>query len=298
MNTAISIGNFDAVHLGHVALVEHAREAVGERGRVEVWSFDPPPVSILDSTVQIDHITTFSQRKALLINAGADDVIKITPTKKLLGLHPKAYIKQVMDEFSPNFIVEGAGFRFGKNRNGDIHLLQSLGETYNFACLEVQSVEIILQDSTVAKASSSLTRQLLQEGRVADVSCILGRQYELSGIVTQGDERGRKLGIPTANLGNVQTMLPKNGIYSGVSMIDGVTYAAAISVGTKPTFGSHDRVCEVHLIDFEGKIGQYNWPLSVTFSHWIRDQIKFDTVEALTIAIEQDIEQSKNHFDR
>jgi len=298
VNIAISIGNFDAVHLGHLALVEHARKAVGESGRVEMWSFDPPPVSILDPTIQINHITTFLQRKALLINAGADDVIKITPSEELLGLEPQKYIENVMLDVSPNYFVEGVGFRFGRERKGDLNLLKSLGLKHQFECIEVQSVEVVLQDSTVTKASSSFIRQLLLEGRVADASLMLGRQYELTGTVVKGDCKGRELGIPTANLGNVQTMLPADGIYAGTSIVDGIPFAAAISVGTKPTFGTHERVCEVHLVGFNGEIGEYDWSLTVSFSHWIREQTKFDTIEALTIAIQQDIEQSKKHFKR
>lgn len=125
---------------------------------------------------------------------------------------------------------------------------------------------------------------------MADVTRMLGREYVLSGIVVPGDHRGRQVGIPTANLGDVQTMLPRDGIYAGSAQIDGTKYIAAISIGTKPTFGINDRVCEVHLIGFDGVIGHYEWPLNVTISHWIREQIAFDSVESLTLAIEEDIQ--------
>ena len=292
VNTAISIGNFDAVHIGHKALVQAARKVVGEAGRVEMWSFDPSPVSILRPDVHLERITTFSQRSALLTEVGADLVKRIVPTPELLRLEPKAYIEQITNEVAPAFIVEGAGFRFGNQRKGTIETLRELGSQCNFDFIEVDGVEVKFNDQEVVKVSSSLVRQLLHEGRMMDVSIALGRQYELTGVVTKGDCRGRDLGFPTANLRDVQTMLPGDGIYAGSAMVQGESYIAAISVGTKPTFGKNERICEVHLIGFDGEIGRYDWSLTVTISHWIREQMKFDSVNLLTIAIEQDILKS------
>jgi len=292
LSTSISIGNFDAVHKGHVALIHAARSAVGEEGCVEIWSFDPSPFSVLHPDVQVDRITTFPRRQELLLEAGADSVKQLVPTPELLGLKPEAYIAQITEMHTPQYIVEGAGFRFGNNRAGTIQTLHSLGKQHNFECIEMQGIEVTLQDYSIVKASSSIVRSLIKEGRMQDVIRMLGREYELSGVVTEGDCRGRELGVPTANLGDVQTMLPRDGIYAGKAIIDDIPYIAAISIGTKPTFGSHDCVCEAHLIGFDGEIGQYDWPLTVTISHWIRDQIKFDSEETLTIAIEQDIQSA------
>jgi riboflavin kinase/FMN adenylyltransferase len=290
VNTAIAIGNFDAVHRGHLALVEAARSAVGEGGRVEMWSFDPPPVSVLQPEVLIERITTFSQRRELLIDAGADEVRPLTPTPELLALEPRAYIKRVIEEVAPSYIIEGEGFRFGHQRAGTIETLRSLGDEFSFDVIVIPRVDVSLEDNSIVRASSSMIRQLLNNGQMADVTRMLGREYVLSGIVVPGDHRGRQVGIPTANLGDVQTMLPRDGIYAGSAQIDGTKYIAAISIGTKPTFGINDRVSEVHLIGFDGVIGHYDWPLNVTISHWIREQIAFDSVEALTLAIEDDIQ--------
>jgi riboflavin kinase/FMN adenylyltransferase len=299
VSTAISIGNFDAVHVGHVALIHAARSAVGSDGSVEIWTFEPPPCSILQPEVQIERITTFDIRKALLLEAGANQVVKLEPTPGLLSLEPTAFIEQLVKTGAPDYIVEGAGFRFGHQRTGSIQTLQSLGQQYQFECVEVAGVEISLDGSTnMKKASSSLVRSLIKEGRVQEVAKVLGRYYELSGIVTKGDCRGRELGVPTANLGKVDTMLPRDGIYAGTANVDGTLFIAAISVGTKPTFGSHDRVCEAHLIGFDGEIGQYDWPLTVTLSHWIREQVTFDSIESLTIAIEQDIQSAIELYER
>ena len=292
LKTAISIGNFDAVHIGHLALVESARNAVGEHGRVEMWSFDPSPVSVLRPEVHIDRITTFFQRQALLLEAGADVVRCLEPTTELLSLEPRAYLQQVIEEVSPSYIVEGVGFRFGHERAGSIETLRDFGDEFNFELIEVPGVEVTLEDQSVVKASSSMVRNLLNVGSIADVTRMLGREYVISGVVVQGDKRGRTLGIPTANLGDVHTMLPRDGIYAGSAMIENERFIAAVSIGTKPTFGRNDCVCEVHLIGFDGEIGVYEWPLSVTISHCIREQIKFDSVEALTIEIERDIQRA------
>lgn len=292
VKTAISIGNFDAVHLGHLALIQAARTAVGSDGMVEMWSFNPSPVSVLRPEVHIDRLTTFSHRRQLLLQAGADEVKQIVPTQELLNLQPEEYISQISASDSPSCIVEGEGFRFGHQRTGTIETLRELSEQFKFELIEVKGVEVSLEDRSVVKASSSIVRELLNEGRVSDVQRILGRTYELSGIVVKGNQRGRELGVPTANLGHVETMLPKDGVYAGTASIDDVSFVAAISVGTNPTFGVHERVCEVHLVGFNGEIGLYDWPLTVTISHWVRDQVKFDSVDALTLAIEQDIQTS------
>jgi len=292
LSTAISIGNFDAVHIGHVALIHAARSAVGSDGNVEIWTFEPPPCSVLQPEIQIERITTFETRKALLLEAGANQVVKLEPTLALLSLKPNAFIEQLVKTGAPDYIVEGTGFRFGHQRSGSIQTLRSLGQQNQFECIEVAGVEVSLDGSTDIKASSSLVRSLMKEGRVQDVAKVLGRPFELGGVVTKGDCRGRELGVPTANLGNVQTMLPCDGIYAGTATVDGILYVAAISVGTKPTFGSNDRVCEIHLIGFDGEIGKYDWSLTVTLSHWIRAQVTFDSVESLTIAIEKDIQSA------
>jgi riboflavin kinase/FMN adenylyltransferase len=127
-------------------------------------------------------------------------------------------------------------------------------------------------------------------GNVEDAATMLGRDVQISGIVAKGDQRGRAMGIPTANLSQVETMLPKDGIYAGTSEVDGETYIAAISVGTKPTFGVHDRVVEAHLIGFDGDLHHYGWSLTVTISHWMREQVTFDSTQGLRTQIEADIQ--------
>lgn len=289
MRTAITIGNFDAVHRGHVALVERAREAVGTDGIVEVWSFDPPPVTILNPTFHLNRLTTFELREKLLLKAGADKVRKITPTQALLAQSPEEFIADVVKEFAPDFFVEGTQFVFGRGRTGTAETLRKLGAELGFSLIELGGVEVTLADGESIRASSSKVRALLEEGRVEEANSMLGREYEISGVVSKGDQRGRTLGIPTANLSDVTAMLPKDGIYAGTTSIEGEQYIVAISIGTKPTFGENKRVLEAHIISYEGDLEHYNWSLTVTISHWIRDQERFDSVAGLQAQIEADI---------
>jgi len=292
MKTAISIGNFDAVHLGHLALVQAARDMVGPNGHVEIQTFDPPPVSILDPAVKLDRITTFEERSALLLAAGANRVRKIEPTKSLLCQSPEEFIADVMTESSPDVIVEGEGFCFGKNRVGSNETLRDIGKKLGFSVFELEPVLVILGDATSLRASSSEVRSLLKRGRVEDAALMLGREVRCSGIVTKGDQRGREMGIPTANLSQVMTMLPRDGIYAGSAVVEGELYIAAISVGTKPTFGENERVLEAHLISFDGDLEHYDWPLTVTISHWMREQITFTSIDALRVQIDADIQST------
>jgi len=296
VKTAISIGNFDAVHQGHIAIVRAARACVGSGGQVEIWTFDPPPVSVLDPSVQLHRLTTFQERTTLLLEAGADGVRKIIPTSELLAQSPDAFIERVVEESHPDFIVEGKGFQFGKNRAGNADTLHALGDQFGFSLVEVEPVVVGLSDGE-HRASSTLVRSLLLEGRVNDAARMLGRECMVTGIVTKGDQRGREMGVPTANLSQVGTMLPEDGIYAGSAEVGGKKYTAAISIGTNPTFGEHERVLEAHLISFEGDLEHYGWPLTVTISHWIREQVTFDTMETLKEQIEADIQVAINRIE-
>ena len=290
MKTAVSIGTFDAIHLGHLSLVQAAKAALGQDGIVEMWSFDPPPSTLLDPSAPFHRITTFEQREKLLYEAGVQKVRLLTPTESLLSQTAESFIQDVVDASTPDYFVEGSGFQFGKNRAGNIEALHKLGAEFGFECIEVPAVEVTLRDHSVVQVSSSMIRWLLGQGRVEDAATMLGRSYALTGIVEKGDQRGRSLGIHTANLGQIQTMFPKEGIYAGKAIVGEYSFPAAISIGTKPTFGVHELTCEAHLLEFDGEEDEYGWQLTLEFTHWLRNQIKFDTVEELTQTIQQDIE--------
>jgi riboflavin kinase/FMN adenylyltransferase len=204
--TALTIGNFDGVHIGHAALVHRARGEVGEGGRVVALAFDPHPAAVLAPGREPPRLTTFEQRSALLRAIGADEVVRLDPASGVLGQEAAAFLRHLAEWFAPTAIVEGPDFRFGRGRVGDVGLLQEQGRRLGFAVHTVAPVEVALTDQSIVRASSSVVRWLLSHGRVRDAAFVLGRSYELTGEVVPGDRRGRTIGVPTANLAAEQTL--------------------------------------------------------------------------------------------
>lgn len=288
--TAITIGTFDGVHNGHAAIVRAAREAAGAGGRVVALCFDPHPVTVLRPEATLARLSTFRQRRHWLRAAGADDVIPLEPTVELLGQTPEAFLERIVAEHAPGSIVEGNDFRFGRDRTGSIRTLERLSATLGYDALVVDDVEGSLADGTVVRISSSIIRWLLGAGRVRDAARLLGHPYVVCGPVVPGDGRGgADLGMPTANIDPCQA-LPADGIYAGrATGPDGRRYAAAVSVGTKPTFGDNPRVCEAHLIGLDPDADEYGWTMRLEFHDWLRDQIAFEGVDHLVGQMRRDV---------
>jgi len=306
--SVITIGNFDGVHVGHAALIARARataDASGVPARVVVMTFDPHPLSVLRPEDAPERLTTIEQRAALLEKAGADEVVRLEPSKGLLGLSPAEFVAGLVRDHAPLAIVEGADFRFGKGRAGDLALLAKLGLRHGFSVETVApQVEVALWDHTVVTASSRLVRWLLRGGRVADAATVLGHAYEMIGTVVQGDRRGRTIGYPTANIRS-ECMAPADGVYSGwAALPDGRRMAAAISVGTKPTFPGAGRAVEAYLLDASREaaagggsgpaiagLAEYGWTIRLAIEHWVRDQVRFESVGALLEQMARDCER-------
>lgn len=290
--TAITIGNFDGVHLGHVALVRRAREL---SPRVVALGFDPHPMSVLRPEGAPARLTTFERRAELLRAAGADVVERLAPTPDFLDLTPEQFVAWVVERHGPSVIVEGSDFNFGKARRGDVAMLAALGKKHGFAVEVVLPVEVAQTDHQIARASSTLVRWLLGQGRVADAARVLGRRYELSGMVVRGDRRGRTIGYPTANVASA-CLAPAEGVYAALARLaDGRAYAAGVNVGTRPTFDGVGTRVEAHLMDFDAAAleGEYGWPLTLEFVAWLRDDLRFHSVEALVAQIGRDCARAK-----
>lgn len=284
--TVVTIGNFDGVHVGHAALVRAAREIADctpEPTRVVAMCFDPHPLTVLRPDAAPARLTTFARRAELLGAAGVDEVVRLEPTGNLLAMFPEEFVDHISAELNPIAIVEGPDFRFGRGRAGDVSILKSLGAERGIDVRVLKPVEVSMTDHTIAAASSSLARWLICNGRILDAAGVLGRDYEVDGTVEKGDQRGRQLGFPTANV-KTECLLPGDGVYAGVSILPGGReLPSAISVGTKPTFDGVGRVLESHFLgvpDLSG-LPEYGWEIRVRFSHWLRDQVKFDSMEDL-----------------
>lgn len=288
------MGTFDGVHLGHAALLERARAVAHPGDRIVALAFDPHPLATLQPGTQPPRLTTFDDRVRLLKELGAADVQRLDPTPEFLSLSPEAFVDHLLDRYAPRAIVEGADFRFGRGRKGDIALLDSLGRRKGFRLVAVEPVTATLTDLTVVTASSTITRWLLLHGRVGDAARVLGREYAIRGVVERGDRRGRTIGYPTANIAS-PCLAPADGVYAGVATLpDSRAFLAAISVGSKPTFPGADLAVEAFLLDAPrdgpciAGLPEYGWQIKLAFHSWIRDQVRFADVDSLVAQLDRD----------
>ncbi len=298
----ISIGNFDGVHLGHQALIGRARELAGA-GQVVAVTFEPHPAVILRPGKAPVRLSGPEQRRELLLEAGADEVRELEPTPQLLDMDAEAFIFKLLEDGGFDAVVEGPDFRFARHRSAGLEELREIGARRGFQVEVIQPRLVTLEDRSEVRVSSSLVRWLLDHGRVVDAARTLGRPYRLAGTVVQGDQRGRTLGFPTANLDHGSQLLPADGVYAGLAHLpSGATRPAAVSIGTKPTFGRSDRIAEVHLIGHDGPVDDYGWTLRVDLKRWLRDQTRFDDIDDLLKRITLDCEETSHcvqeHFAR
>jgi len=310
----LTIGSFDGVHLGHRELLAQARRiksaAIASSHqtpipRIVTLVFDPSPRAVLRPGSQPPRLTTFTQRTKFLCEYGADEVIKLVPTSSLLSEEPEHFIANLCAQFHPIAFVEGADFRFGKSRRGDLALLRNLAGTHKFTVHEVNPIETAGLDQQIVTVSSTRIRSLLAAGRVADAAILLGRPYELSGTVVKGNQRGRTIGFPTANVQPEATdqCLPADGVYAAeVDLPNGRRFPAALNIGTRPTIGGTHRTIEPHIIDaprhpsggpeIEG-LPEYGWPITIHFHAFLREQVKFSDLQSLREQLLRDVQRAR-----
>lgn len=293
---ALTIGNFDGCHAGHASLVARARELAGPGGRVEAMCFYPHPRTVLEPRPQSDAkpvLMTYERREAVLRGMGADEVIRLEPTRELLAMTPDRFVSGVLLPRRPSWIVEGEDFRFGKARAGDVRTLAALGAHLGFGVEVAGTVEVAMSDQRVAPASSSLARWLVGEGRVEDAAAVLGRAHTIDGVVERGDRRGREIGFPTANV-RTACLPPREGIYAGVAhLADGRSFTAAIHVGRRPTFDDPRPTIEAFVLGWAGPVAEgreeYGWTIALEFRRWVRDQLRFPGVGPLVEQMNRDV---------
>ena len=308
--TVLTIGNFDGVHAGHVALLRRANAIAkahtdSPRPRVVALAFSPHPLKVLAPGREPATLTTFETRERLLLAHGADEVVRLDPSppvrgrgegEGLLEQSPEQFVESLVRDFAPVAIVEGPDFHFGKARRGDIDTLRALGERHSFDVHVVDGVRVRLSDSRDVPASSTLARWMISHGRVADAASVLTRPYFITGEVVRGARRGRELGVPTANI-STPCLPPGEGVYAGrATLPDGATFPAAISVGTNPTFGENQLSVEAHILDWTGfhdESREYGWRIELTFDAWLRDQLRFESIDALKGQMWRDIERTR-----
>ena len=281
----ISIGNFDGVHRGHARLIGRLCE-LGERfgGPVVAVTFDPPPGAILRPRGVPPRLTTLARREELLKACGVSGVVVIKTSQELLNQSPEVFFRWlVVGQLQARGIVEGPNFFFGRNRQGNPHLLQRLSTA---AGIECEIVEPTTVDGLMA--SSTRIREWLIAGDVAAAAAALTAPYRIRGRVVAGAKRGRELGFPTANLAEIETLLPAAGVYAGVAHVDGRRHRAAIHLGPNPTFDDREAKLEVHLLDYSADL--YGRTLDLDFITRVRDVRRFESAAELTAQLAEDLE--------
>lgn len=288
--SVLSIGNFDGVHLGHRRIMQTAREMASLLGvPFAVVTFEPHPITVLRPEQAPPRLTLPPVKQPLIEALAPDFLVILPPEPQVLGLSAEQFWQILRDQVRVGQLAEGPGFRFGKDAAGDVQILARWAAASSVKLHVVESVTVPLLDLRLVPVSSSLIRFLLNFGRVRDAAICLGRPYLVRGTVGQGFSRGKALGIPTANLKCDDQLIPTDAVYAGRCTVDGKTYAAAVSIGTMPTFGQNLRQVEAHLIGFDGDL--YGRTLGVELLDWLREQRKFADAAALRRQIESDKRQ-------
>ncbi|MHC5060279.1 MAG: bifunctional riboflavin kinase/FAD synthetase [Planctomycetota bacterium] len=301
---ALTIGNFDGVHLGHQKLISHAREAA-QRFDVPVlalMTFEPHPAAILHPEKMPGLLTPLPLKKHLLQNLDVDCLIVLKDSFDLLNLSPADFVDQfLLKRVGPKVIVEGPNFNFGYGRSGNAQTLKDLGKSRGFEVIIVPAKEVQTDDKQFA-CSSSIIRAFVEQGAVADAKAALGRYYRLTGKTVPGRGIGTQIGFPTANIEPIDQIVPAEGVYAGFvqtgdSLEDvcvfGRVRPAAISIGRAKTFISdHPLLVEAHILadNVENLTGKW---LAMDFVKQIRHQRRFENKEKLTAQIAKDCEEAE-----
>ena len=302
----VTIGVFDGVHRGHAALIGRAVRAAHERGvPCVVMTFDPHPLSVIAPDRAPAMLATVAHRLDLLAGCGVDASLALPFTREFAHLTPEEFVQTILVErLRAGLVVVGANFTFGRGGAGTVADMARLGTSEG---LDVDAVALVGADELTARpgsdsggdaVSASRIRALLAAGEVEQVSALLGRPFRADGVIVRGEQRGRAMGYPTANLDMAaDAAVPADGVYAGrVCRLetDGSRTElgiGAISVGTNPTFDGQHRTVEAFILDFDADL--YGDVLGVEFAHRLRGMVRFDSIEALIVQMDADVVQAR-----
>lgn len=293
--TAVTIGKFDGVHLGHQALLADLVEVSEEHGVAAVaLTFDRHPDALLNPSAVKQAITGPIQKQFLLREAGVDAILTLAFDEALAALSPEEFVKQVLVEgLKARWVLVGQDFRFGAEGAGTVDTIRELGSKYGFRVTVVPPVVI---DGEVV--STTLVRDYLDRGDIAKATELLGRPHLTTGVIEHGLKIGRTIGFPTANMSrDAEGYLPVDGVYAGWLYADDQRYPAALSVGINETFQAVPRLIEAHVID-RTDLDLYDKVVSLEYVEYIRSAAKFDGVEALVAEINRDLDKCRQILGR
>ncbi|MCP5057954.1 MAG: bifunctional riboflavin kinase/FAD synthetase [bacterium] len=301
VGSALTVGNFDGLHLGHRAIMDTVIDRAGSLGGpAVVYTFEPHPRKVLRPDQAPRLLTTLEQKLELLEAQGVDVVIVEPFTLEFARLPAERFVRGILHErIGPREVYVGYDFHYGRDREGSMRTLTELGPRLGFAVTIIP--EVTVRDLDV---NSTRIRGLLEEGKVEDAALLLDRPYAARGRVVEGDRRGRSIGFPTLNLDPESEILPASGVYAGhVSFLDGgepaagKVYPAVVNVGRRPTFKDDDPVlAEAHVLDFDTDV--YGRRIDLSFEHFLRGEEKFPDVDALRAQIGRDAEAARERLGR
>jgi riboflavin kinase/FMN adenylyltransferase len=290
----LALGNFDGVHRGHRKILERVRRVADERGATSVvMTFDPHPPRVVRPDKAPPLLMTKSQKLEAIEQAGVHGAAIVRFTPEMSRWEPEMFVRTVLvDWLRVAEVWVGANFLFGHDRTGNFTLLRVLGSRYGFRAEKIDPVRY--KEFVV---SSTRVRRLVSEGRVDEAGALLGHAYSLDGSVVRGDQRGRTIGFPTANLCTENELLPPHGVYATTVRIRDVVHASVTNIGVRPTVDHSGRTTiETHIFNFDRDI--YGAPVRLGFVQRIRDERAFETLEQLQAQIEADCGRARVLFDR
>jgi riboflavin kinase/FMN adenylyltransferase len=290
----LALGNFDGVHRGHRKILDRVGRVAGERGATAVvMTFDPHPPRIVRPDKAPPLLMTTAQRLEAIEAAGVQGAAIVRFTPELSRWAPEVFVERALvDWLKVSEVWVGANFLFGHDRAGNFSLLRALGARYGFRAEKIDPIRY--KDFVV---SSTRVRRLLTEGRVDEAGALLGHQYFIDGRVVPGDSRGRTLGFPTANLMTENELLPPCGVYATTATLGGITYASVSNIGMRPTVDASGRLSiETHIFDFAGEL--YGTGVRLGFVQRLRDERRFDSLDALQTQIGADCDRARLLFAR
>ena len=296
---AITIGNFDGIHKGHLRLMQELRSmAQALEAKPVLVTFDPHTLLVVRPGINLQCLTTMEEKLALTARYGhISDAIIIKFTPQVAQMSANEFLESIRSRFRLRGLVIGVDFSLGHNRMGNIEFLQEYGQKHAIEVLPIQ-----LEAAEQARISSTRIRTLVTEGRIAEANALLGHAVIASSIVVKGDQRGRMLGFPTANLQpESHKLLPADGVYAAQARLGDVlqrdekdnrpVYNSVVNIGVRPTFGGHKRIVEAHLLDVD--LDLYDQRITLDFIERLRNEQRFANVDALKSQIASDVQTAR-----
>jgi riboflavin kinase / FMN adenylyltransferase len=290
----LALGNFDGLHRGHSKILERLRRVAAEHAATPVvMTFDPHPPRVVRPDKAPPLLMTKAQKLEALEEAGVHGAAIVRFTPELSRWDPEMFVRTVLvDWLHVSEVWVGANFLFGHDRAGNFSLLRTLGARYGFKAEKIDPVRY--KDFVV---SSTRVRRLVSEARVDEASALLGHPYFIDGMVVRGDQRGRTLGFPTANLCTENELIPPHGVYATTAIVDGIVRPSITNIGTRPTVDQSGKTAvETHLFDFDHDL--YGMTIRLAFVQRLRDERAFESLDALKSQIAVDCGRARVLFDR